>query len=324
LAVNSYRIQHEQAQDALELFKSYDFPKQTKQLLSDYREAQRELERTMARTRSKLAQTQAKLESSEASYNLQKERVDKLERQIAACTIRAPSPGIAIYGTSADWYRRRDDPIEVGDMVHKGQKIFTIPNSGLMGVELRVHESSVNMVTPGQSVEITVEALPDMVFHGKVLNVAPLPDPQHGWLDPGVKVYTTQVSIDGAHDVLKPGMSAKVKIFVEQLNDVEIAPVQVVANRGGKKVCYVVTDDGDLSEREVETGLFNDTFVEITDGLEVGEKVLLVPPRVVQPGNETELQPAESSSSGEKANQGEAESSDSSSSSESPPATGST
>jgi HlyD family secretion protein len=157
-----------------------------------------------------------------------------------------------------------------------------------------------------------------------VLNVAPLPDPQHGWLDPGVKVYTTQVSIDGAHDVLKPGMSAKVKIFVEQLNDVEIAPVQVVANRGGKKVCYVVTDDGDLSEREVETGLFNDTFVEITDGLEVGEKVLLVPPRVVQPGNETELQPAESSSSGEKANQGEAESSDSSSSSESPPATGST
>ena len=289
LAVNSYRVQHEQASDALDLFKRYDFPKQTKQLLSDYREAQRELERTLARTRSRLAQTEAKLASSKARYDLQQEHVVKLERQIDACTIRAPSPGIAIYGTSADWYQRREDPIEVGDMVRKGQKIFTIPNSDLMGVELRVHEASVNMVHPAQLVEITVEALPDLLFHGKVLSVAPLPDPQHGWLDPGVKVYTTQVSIDGKHDVLKPGMSAKVKIFVEELNDVKIVPVQVVANRAGKKVCYVVNDGG-LEQRDVQTGLFNDTFVEILEGLEPGEKVLLVPPRVVQPGIPSESQ----------------------------------
>jgi len=287
LAVNSYRVQHEQAADALDLFKRYDFPKQTKQLLSDYHEAHRELDRTLARTRSRLAQTQAKLESSKARFDLQQEHVTKLERQIAACTIRAPAPGIAIYGTSADWYQRREDPIEIGDMVRKGQKIFTIPNSDLMGVELRVHEASVNMVDPGQSVEVTVEALPDLVFHGKVISVAPLPDPQHGWLDPGVKVYTTQVSINGKHDVLKPGMSAKVKIFVEQLDDIKIVPVQVVANRAGKKVCYLVHDD-DVEQRDVQTGLFNDTFVEITKGLEVGEKVLLVPPRVVQPGLEEE------------------------------------
>ena len=164
-----------------------------------------------------------------------------------------------------------------------------------MGVELRVHEASVNMVHPDQRVEVTVEALPDLVFYGKVLSVAPLPDPQHGWLDPGVKVYTTQVSIDGTHDVLKPGMSAKVKIFVEQLNEVKIVPVQVVSNRSGKKVCYVVQDD-DIEPHEVETGLFNDMFTEITEGLEVGEKVLLVPPRVVQPGITDETSASESPS----------------------------
>jgi multidrug resistance efflux pump len=280
LAVNSFKIQHEQASDALDLYKRYDFPKQTKQLLSDYYEAQRELERTFARTRSKLAQTQAKLESTEASFNLQKEHVTKLERQITACTITAPSPGIVIYGTSADWHSRRQDPIEVGDRVYKGQKIFTIPNSNVMGVELRVHESSVNKVLPGQHATITVEALPDMVFHGRVLKVAPLPDPQHSWYDPGVKVYTTQVTIEGAHEVLKPGMSAKVEILVEQLYDVKIVPVQVVANRAGKKVCYVATERAP-EEREVQTGAFNNTFVEIAGGLEVGENVLLSPPRMV-------------------------------------------
>jgi multidrug efflux pump subunit AcrA (membrane-fusion protein) len=305
LAVKSYKIQHEQASDALDLYKRYDFPKQAKQLLSDYHEAKRELERTLARTRSKLAQAQAKLASMEASYNLQKSHVDKLERQIAACIIRAPSPGIVIYGSSADWYQRRDDPVEVGDAVHKGQKIFTIPNSTVMGAELRVHESSVNMVLPGQPATITVEAFPDTPFYGKVLKVAPLPDPQHGWFDPGVKVYTTQVTIDGSHDVLKPGMSAKIEILVERLYDVKIVPVQVVENRGGKKICYVATERGP-EEREVQTGAFNNTFVQIVSGLEVGESVLLNPPRVAQSEPASESRQASRSATEEKQAQGSA------------------
>ena len=288
LDVNRFRIQEESAVEALRLYKLYAYPKQTKQLVSDYHEAKRELDRTMARTRSQLAQAQAKLESSEASYNLQKTHVAKLERQIAACIIRAPSPGILIYGSSSDWYQRREDPIEVGDMVRRGQKIFTIPNSNIMGVELRVHESSVNQVMPDQDVTITVEAHPDLAFYGKVVKVAPLPDPQHGWFDPGVKLYTTYVAIEGSHEVLKPGMSAKVEILVETLRNVKIVPVQVVENRAGKKFCYVATDSGP-KEHEVITGAFNNTFVEIVSGLQVDEKVLLSPPQRIkrEPASET-------------------------------------
>ena len=295
LDVNRFRIQKESAEEALRLYKLYVFPKQTKQLLSDYHEARRELERTVARTRSELAQAQAKLESTEASFNLQTSHVDKLERQIAACTIRAPSPGIVVYGSSADWYQRRDDPIEVGDMVRRGQKIFTIPNSNVMGVELRVHESSVNKVVPGQDVTVTVEAHPDMAFNGKVVKIAPLPDPQHGWFDPGMKVYTTYVTIEGTHEVLKPGMSAKVEILVDRLHNVKIVPVHVIENRADKKFCYVAADSGP-EEREVVTGAFNNTFVEIVSGLQVGEKVLLSPSRGIERKPETETkQPKQSS-----------------------------
>jgi RND family efflux transporter MFP subunit len=280
LAVQSFKIQSEQAADTLDLYKRYDFPKETRKFLSDYREAQRELDRTHARNRSRLAQAQAKLESARASYELHEARVAKLQRQIGGCIMRAPSPGIVIYGTSADWRQRREDPVEVGDMVHKGQKILTIPNSGLMGVELAVHESSVDKVKVGQQAKVTVEAFPDRAFPGKVSRVAPLPDPQQGWLDPGVKVYTTHVLIDGSHDFIKPGMSAKVEILIEELHDTMIVPVQVVANRDGKKVCYVFTPDGP-KPRVVETGAFNDVFVQILSGLEVGEEVLLSPPRLL-------------------------------------------
>jgi HlyD family secretion protein len=310
LDVNRYRIQHESALEALRLYKLYSFPKQTKQLVSDYHEAKRELERTVAQTRSQLAQAQAKLDSTEARFNLQKDHVAKLERQIAACTIRAPTSGIIVYGTSADWRQRRDDPIEIGDMVHRGQKIFTIPNSNVMSVELRVHESSVNQVKPGQDVTVTVEAYPDMEFQGRVEKVAPLPDPQHGWLDPGVKVYTSYVTINGSHDILKPGMSAKVEILVDQLHDVKIVPVHVVANRAGRKFCYVATDSGP-EEREVQTGEFNNTFVEIKSGLQVGEKVLLSPPRPAEQKNAFEPNKPDQSSPQDKQNQDNAEKDDS-------------
>ena len=277
-----FRVQKESAEEAEKLFKLYGLPKQTKQLLSDYAEAKRELVRTYARTQSQLAQAEVRLESTKATYELQTERVDKLEREIAACTIRAPSPGIVIYGTSADWHQRREDPIEIGDVVHRGQKIFSIPNSDRMGVELRVHEASVNMVKPGQKAKVTVEAHPDTPFEGEVTNVSPLPDPPRGWLDPGVKVYTSKVAIKGRNDIIKPGMSAKVEISVDHLHDVIIVPVQVVANRGGRKVCYI-ENGGTPEEREVQTGAFNDVFVQIVSGLEVGENVLLNPPRNLEP-----------------------------------------
>ena len=74
-------------------------------------------------------------------------------------------------------------------------------------------------------------------------------------------------------------MSAKVEILADHLYDVIIVPVQVVANRGGRKVCYIDTGGNTPEEREVQTGAFNDIFVEIVSGVEAGENVLLSPPR---------------------------------------------
>ena len=56
-------------------------------------------------------------------------------------------------------------------------------------------------------------------------------------------------------------MSCKVEILVHHLEDVVVVPIQVVANRGGRKVVYVKTAQGGSEEREVDTGAFNDTFV---------------------------------------------------------------
>jgi len=77
-------------------------------------------------------------------------------------------------------------------------------------------------------------------------------------------------------------MSAKVEILVEQLEDVLIVPVQAVAIRESKKLCYVMASNTP-QPRAVSTGAFNDTFVEIISGLEEGEQVLLNPPLLIEP-----------------------------------------
>jgi multidrug resistance efflux pump len=285
LSVTSSTFKKERDELTMDLFELYDFPKQVEQLLSDYEESKRKLERTYAECRSKLAQKQADLKSAESRYQSRKERLNKTIRNIERCIIKAPAPGLVTYGSgsSGDRYRRMRGSgiIAEGETVYQRQTIISLPDTADMMAEIDVHESSVDKVRPGQRAKIVMDAFPDKTFQGEVLKVAPMPNQERGWFSPNLKVYTTQVVIEGSHDFLKPGMSAKVEILVERLDDVIIAPVQTVANLEGKKVSYCLTPDG-VEQRVVQTGSFNDTFVQIIDGLQVGEKVLLSPPRLTE------------------------------------------
>ena len=268
-------LEKEKAGIALKLFKLYEFPKQVEQLLSDYNEAGLELERTKARARSQLSQAKAKLASAEATLGLRKERLDKVNKQLEACIIKAPAPGQVVYSSSTErWSRVK---IEQGAEVPRGYKIIEIPDTSKMKVEIKVHEVWIDKIQVDQEAKILVSAFPDKTFTGKVLKKAPLADPQN-WLNEELKVYATDVGIDGTHDFLKTGMTGKVEVIIDELHDVLYIPIQSVVTEEETKICYVKTNKG-TEKRVVETGLFNDDFIEIKSGLTEGEMVLLNPPR---------------------------------------------
>jgi len=277
LEVQSLKIQVDKAKTAKDLFVKYEFPKQAEKLLSDHEEAKRELERIEARARSKLTQAQARLKSSQATYLLQKRQLEKLQKQLKACTIKAPAPGQVVYGSSEEPWYRQDRQIEEGASIYERQNIISIPDPSEMKVEIKVHETWIDKVKVDQEANITVAAFPDEAFTGNVLKKAPLAA-QQWFLSQDLKVYKTDVSIDGTHGFIKTGMSAKVEIIIDELQDVLIVPIQAVITQEGKKVCYCLTKSGP-EKREVETGAFNNDFVEIKSGLAEGEKVLLNPPR---------------------------------------------
>jgi multidrug efflux pump subunit AcrA (membrane-fusion protein) len=281
LDVQSLEIQKEQAETARALYVKYEFPKQVVTLLSGCHEAKRELERIEAGARSKLAQAQAEYDKEEAKYALQVEELKHEREQLEACTIRAPAPGEVVYASSmASRGERRNRPIELGASISERQSIILMPDPSVMKVEVRIHETWIDKIQPGQAAKINVAAFPEETLTGEVLKKAPMADPEE-WLNPDLKVYSTDVKINGTHEQLKTGMTAKVEIIIEELKDVISVPIQSVVNVEGRKVCYVASPVGP-QQRQVEIGAFNDNFVEIKNGLSEGEEVLLNPPRRVE------------------------------------------
>jgi len=267
------------AEVALDLFRRYEFPKQCEQFLGAYQDSLHKLQRTIRENRSRMAQAESKFETAKRRYEMELAKKEDLERQLKACVIRATQTGLVAYGpiSSGSAYRY-SEPIEEGAAVRLRQTILTIPNMEAMGVHVSVHESQVKKVRIGQRVRVRVDAEPGKELFGQVAEVAVLPDSSSSRYTPNLKVYPCTVHIDGLNDWLKPGMNAKVDIIVNDLADVIYVPVQSIEVENDHHFCYVNTGS-ELERREVSTGAFNDEFIEVQKGLDLGENVALTVPK---------------------------------------------
>ncbi len=299
LALKSSVIDLQQALSARELFLRYEFPKKAEEFLSIYLERGKELDRVNARARAALAQAGARLKSAEATYLVQKAKFEKLTSQVDNCMIRATKPGLVVYATTGGHYRSRGEPIEEGSTVRERQEIIKLPDISTLAVAIKVHESVVDKVKVELRATIRIDAFPNMRLTGKVNRVSSFPDASSRWLNPDLKQYETDVSIDGVHANLKPGMSAEVEIRVDTRNDVLQVPVQAVTGRRGKSVVYLVQGEGE-EERAVELGESNDKFVEVVQGVAEGDRILLEAPQTMSVEQEEEGEDEREGEEGEK------------------------
>jgi HlyD family secretion protein len=275
LAYENNRLKVQTAETARDLFLKYEFPKTSEESLSKHSEAVRELSRAEKAAVSKLAQAQAKLKSAQGQYNIQSRQQKDLYEQLDKCKITAQRPGLVVYGGGREEaYYGGEERIREGASVRERQAIITIPDMTKMSVKVKIHETYIKKVKKGEKAKITVDAYPDKIIEGEVTQVGVLPDSQNMWMNPDLKVYLTTVTLDGTNEWLKPGMTAKVEIFVSKLDDVIYVPVQAVSADNGKQVCQVM-NGRQPDKRIVEVGDFNDEFIAVKTGLKEGEKVLL-------------------------------------------------
>lgn len=168
--------------------------------------------------------------------------------------------------------------IEEGAPVRQRQELLKLPDMSQMVAEIKVHESRVRQLQRGMPAFVKVESIPNRHFRGTVRKVALLPDAQSNWMNPDVKLYSTEILIEEDLPILKPGVSARAEILITKLTNVLSVPLHAVVLHQGKQVCYI-DKNGEPTPTPVTTGWFNDQFIEIKSGLQDGDRVLLTPPQ---------------------------------------------
>ncbi len=282
LSVKRKEIGLDTAQEKLRLLKKYTTPQMLTKLESEVIKTKEELERVKLRGSSELSSERSDLKAKEVKKNLRASKLKRRQGEIKKAKILAPQDGLVVY-PEPHW--RRSSEIEVGATVYERQELIKLPDTSQMKVVVKIHESSMNLVKLGQIAFISLEALSDRRYKGKVTKVAIMPDTQSRWLNPDLKVYSTEVLIEDELPAgVKPGLSAKVEIIVTKLEDALRVPIQCVTTKDGKQVCYV-REGGEVKAHRVTVGMFNETDIQIAAGLNEGDAVLLNPPPASEADN---------------------------------------
>lgn len=198
-------------------------------------------------------------------------KLQKQDSALAMMELRSPADGTFVYARSG-WGGK----IAKGRSVNAGMPIGMLPVKGKVKARLFVPESEAVGLAPGQVVEFRLDAAAVRVFGARVETVSPVASPRNR-TDPQ-KFFRVEAVIDDVDaELMRVGSRLRAEIITGEVNDGIIVPSQVVFGENPEAYVYVV-GAGQPERRSVALGLRSPDLVEITSGLEPGERISLVQP----------------------------------------------
>ncbi len=208
------------------------------------------------------------LEAAKANWELAR-------LQLSYTEIRSPIAGTVT---------QRLDHVKVGNTVTPVGGVIESADSSLFVVEdldtliLRVNvpERELSKLSVGQPAELSFDAVPGRTYQGEIALISPS-------IDPATATFGVRIRVTETGGLLRPGMFARVAIVYERKLDALQIPRTALLDTDGQAKVFVVTD-GKAVERAVKLGLSNGAWIEVTEGLKDGEKVVVVGQGAVKPG----------------------------------------
>ncbi len=149
-----------------------------------------------------------------------------------------------------------------------GDPLFLVDDTAHVWLVAYVREGDTAAIDIGDEVAFQVLSMPGQTFTGTVNHVSSV-------IDPATRRLFLRASIPNPRGLLKREMFASVTIFTEQGSDWPAVPRRAVIRQGADAHVWVVTEGGRAAIRPIKTGLVQDGFVQVTDGLAAGEKVVV-------------------------------------------------
>lgn len=204
-----------------------------------------------------------------ANLEAQKAQVSRLEQLTGFERVTAPFDGVITA-------RQVDAGSLVTADTASGTPLFSIARTNTLRVQAYVPQDAALAIKDGSQADITVPELPGRTFHGTIARNA-------NALQAGTRTLLTEVDIDNSDGTLHPGLYCTVRFAVPRTQPVMVVPAEaVIFDERGLSVA--VFTDGKLHLRHIELAADNGAQVEVKQGLNAGEYVVLNPPVTITDG----------------------------------------
>jgi RND family efflux transporter MFP subunit len=198
--------------------------------------------------------------------------VARLERMQSYRIVRAPFDGVITLRN-----------VDAGALVNAGSTLmFRIAQTGTLRAYVNIPQTHASSVRPGQSAILTVSNLPGRQFKGTVVRSASA-------LDPTSRTMLVEVQVPNSANVLLPGMYAEVDLnSAHKVAPVVIPSDALIVRADGAQVA-VVRPDGTVHLQKIEVGRDYGDRLEVSSGVEQGQRIIVNPGDVAHEGLKVEV-----------------------------------
>lgn len=220
------------------------------------------------------ADTQDQYEDAVYNYNTAKSNLEVTESDLAETVIVAPMDGVVV-----------GEPLTPGTMAVQGNSnptvIMRIADLSTKQIKAKIDETDIGSVKIGQTATFTVDAYTNRKFTAKVSRISQT-DVTSSWdttstssssSSASVIYYYVTLDVEDPDNALLPGMTARVEVETSRQNGALAIPIASLKTNANGAFVLFIRPDGSTEERTVTTGIYSDDYVEITDGLQEGDKI---------------------------------------------------
>ncbi|MBI3286852.1 MAG: efflux RND transporter periplasmic adaptor subunit [Chloroflexi bacterium] len=163
--------------------------------------------------------------------------------------------------------------VEVEQTIAPGSPVFQLMDLSSLLIELAIDEIDIARIAPGQTARVTLDALPDERFRGRIDFIAPAAS-----LEGGVVTYPVRVRLEEDDPRLRVGMTANVEIAAQRAEGALLVPNRAIRvdREAGRLYVEKAMASGSLLV-EITPGLRNESFTQVLEGLSEGDQVIIRP-----------------------------------------------
>jgi HlyD family secretion protein len=239
----------------------------------DYKRAKQMLEEKLI--------AQELFDDTKTAFELAKNALERSQRDLALVEERLTKTAVLAPFDCTVLTR----PVSIGQAVsgsggfNSGTEVLTIADLHSMVINAQVNQADVPRLKVGETVEVTIEAVPGLAINGKIERISP-----QATIKNNIKGFAARIVLKNDDPRVRPGMTANVKIPVGSAENVVAVPLAAVFTEkkadSDERERFVYVQQGESFEkRNVKVGVSDYFFAEIQEGVAEGDVVALELPK---------------------------------------------